>query len=65
MIEVFDVLLTPDKSNAVFRLVMDSLYRIGWNDTNEPQYKGFPCLYSQYSFEDVTRLKILDPVLKN
>tara|TARA_R100000458_G_C8214553_1_gene200927 strand:- start:65 stop:586 length:522 start_codon:yes stop_codon:yes gene_type:complete len=64
MIEVFDVLLTPDKSNAVFRLVMDSLYRIGWNDTNEPQYKGFPCLYSQYSFEDVTRLKILDPVLK-
>ncbi len=64
MIEVFDVLLTPDKSNAVFRQVMDSLFRIGWNDSNEPQYKGFSLLYSQYNFEDVTRLKILDPILK-
>ena len=63
MIETYDDFLSPDSCQIVWNRIMSSLYRIGWDDSDEPQHKGFPNIHSEYSFEDLQKLRMLDLIL--
>ncbi len=64
MIKTYDDFLPNDQSQEIFNFVIKSLYRIGWEDSDEPQHRSYPNIHSTYSKEDVAKIKILDPVLK-
>tara|TARA_R100000664_G_C2732285_1_gene122570 strand:- start:140 stop:667 length:528 start_codon:yes stop_codon:yes gene_type:complete len=64
MIKSYENFLSPSSCQLVYNLVISSLYRIGWDDSNEPQHKPYPNLHSEYSFQDLQKLKILEPILK-
>ena len=61
--ETYDNFLDPAKCTELFKSIMNSYYKIGWDDTDEPQHKPFPNLHSSYSFSEVQKLKILNPIL--
>ena len=63
MIETYDDFLSPDSCQIVWNRIMSSLYRIGWDDSDEPQHKGFPNIHSEYSFKDLQKLRMLDLIL--
>ena len=63
-IKTYDNFLSSEHSQKVFNFVHNSLYRIGWEDSEEPQHKAYPNIHSNFSEEDVDRIKILDPILK-
>jgi|TARA_R110000824_G_scaffold67074_1_gene173758 Rps23 Pro-64 3,4-dihydroxylase Tpa1-like proline 4-hydroxylase len=64
MIKIFDNFLPPDSCQVVWNTVSRSLFRIGWYDSDEPQHKAYPNIHSQYSFEDLQKLRILDTIIK-
>jgi Rps23 Pro-64 3,4-dihydroxylase Tpa1-like proline 4-hydroxylase len=64
MIKKYKDFFENDKADFIHNFVLKSYYRIGWNDTGEPRHKAYPNLYSEYNSEDLTNLKILNPILK-
>ena len=64
MIKVFDDFLKPSEHDFIYEFALNSHYKIGWNDTNNPEHKRYPNIYSSYSKEDVEKINILDPVNK-
>jgi len=64
MIKVFDNFLKPSANDFIYEFALKSHYRIGWNDTNNPEHKRYPNLYSSYSKEDVDKIDILDSINK-
>jgi SM-20-related protein len=63
-IEIYDDFLSSAHAQIVYNTAQDSFFKIGWHDTEEPQHRAFPNLHSMYSFEDVQKLKILNPILE-
>ena len=63
MIEVHDNFFNPEKLHEIYKYIMYSNYRIGWEDSPEPQHRAYPCLHSHWSFEEIKNLKILNLVL--
>ncbi len=64
MIKTHDNFLSNDISQLAYNMVIRSFYKIGWDDSAEPQHKAYQNLYSDYSFEDVKKLKMLGPILE-
>ena len=65
MIEKYNNFFSPDKHATIFNTIINSNYRIGWEDTAEVQRRTHPNLHSYYSFEDIKNLKIIDIILDN
>lgn len=63
MIEIYDNFFDVKKLTNIYTTIMDCNFRIGWDDSPEPQHKTHPCLHSNWSFEDVKSVEILNPVL--
>ena len=64
MIKTVNDFFPNDQSQAIFNFIIKSLYKIGWEDSDEPQHRAYPNIHSQYSKEDVDKIKILPPILK-
>ena len=64
MIKTYDNFLSNDISQLAYNMVIRSFYKIGWDDSEEPQHKAYQNLHSAYSFEDVKKLKMLGPILE-
>ena len=63
-IKTYDNFLSSEHSQKVYNFVYSSLYKIGWDDSLEPQHKVYPNIHSSFSKEDVNQIKILDPILE-
>jgi hypothetical protein len=63
MIEKYDNFFTPAIQTELHNSIMNSNFRIGWEDSIEVQHRMHPNLHSPYSFKDVQSLRILDVVL--
>ncbi len=63
MIEKYDNFFSPKVQTELFNTIIHSNFKIVWNDSEEVQYKMYPCLHSPYTFEDVKNVKILDVIL--
>lgn len=63
MIETYDNFLTPPESTNLFNLIMNSNFKIGWDDSDELQHKAFPNLHAEYNLLDIQKTKLLEPVL--
>ena len=64
LIKTYDNFFPNDQSANINNFVLRSLYKIGWEDTDEPHHRAYPNLHSSYSPEDVDKIKILEPILK-
>jgi len=64
MIKKYNDFFEIDKTESIHRFVLESYYKIGWTDTDEPRHKAYPNLHSVYSPQDLEKIKILDPILK-
>ena len=64
LIKIYDNFFPNDQSAHINNFVLKSLYKLGWEDTEEPQHRAYPNLHSSYSPEDVAKIKILEPILK-
>jgi len=64
MIKIYDNFLPNDQSSSLFGFIVNSLYKIGWEDTDEPQHKAYSNIHSLYSKEDLEKIKILKPILE-
>ena len=63
-IQIHDNFYENDHCQEIYDFVNKSYFKIGWEDSDEPQHKPFPNLHSIYSKEDLKKIKILEPVLK-
>jgi len=63
MIETYDNFLTPSESNNLFNLIINSNFKIGWDDSDELQHKAFPNIHAEYNLLDIQKTKLLAPVL--
>jgi|TARA_R110002020_G_scaffold32396_1_gene99649 Rps23 Pro-64 3,4-dihydroxylase Tpa1-like proline 4-hydroxylase len=64
MIKIIDDFFPNDQSQKIFQFILKSSYLIGWDDSDEPQHRAYPSIYSSYSREEVDRIKVLPPILK-
>ena len=64
MIKIYNDYLPNGQSSHIFSFVTRSLYRIGWEDTDEPQHKAYPNLHSVFNMDDIKKINILNPILK-
>ena len=62
--QVYDNFLSSVVAHEAYEFVLKSYYKIGWEDSLEPEQRIFPNLHSTFSKEDVERLNILGPVNK-
>tara|TARA_R100001163_G_scaffold64468_1_gene58788 strand:+ start:592 stop:1128 length:537 start_codon:yes stop_codon:yes gene_type:complete len=63
MIETYDDFLSSSSCQRLYSALMNSVFRIGWGDSDELHHRQYPNLYAEYSTEELRKLKILDPVL--
>ena len=63
MIKTYDNFFVSDQSSLIYDFVLNSLYRIGWEDTSEPHHRSYPNIHSNYSKQDIDKIKILKPIL--
>jgi Rps23 Pro-64 3,4-dihydroxylase Tpa1-like proline 4-hydroxylase len=63
-IQVHDNFYENDHCQEIYDFVNKSYFKIGWEDSDEPQHKPYPNLHSIYSKEDLDKIKILKPILK-
>ena len=63
MIETYDNLLTATESSNLFNLIMNSNFKIGWEDSDELQHRAFPNIHAEYNLLDIQKTKLLEPVL--
>tara|TARA_Y100000022_G_scaffold171712_1_gene158311 strand:- start:760 stop:1287 length:528 start_codon:yes stop_codon:yes gene_type:complete len=63
-IKVYNNFFENDHSQQIYNFVINSYYKIGWIDSDEPQHKAYPNIHSEYSKEDLNKIKILNPILK-
>tara|TARA_R110000751_G_scaffold31528_1_gene80228 strand:+ start:673 stop:1218 length:546 start_codon:yes stop_codon:yes gene_type:complete len=63
-IDIYDDFLSSSQQFRIYNIVQSSFFKIGWADSEDPRHRAFPNLHSAYSFEDVKKLKILNPVLE-
>ena len=63
-IKVIDNLLPTSHADDIHDMVLKSYYQISWEDNNELKTRQFPNLHSRFSFDDVKRTKILEPILR-
>ena len=63
MIKTINNFYSNDQSQTIFNFIIKSMFKIGWEDSDEPQHKGFPNIHSEYSFEDLQKLRMLDLIL--
>jgi len=57
-IETIDNFLEPSDLERVYGIAINSNFCIGWDDSQEVHKRAFPCLYSNYSREDIASLNI-------
>tara|TARA_R100001244_G_scaffold54062_1_gene46822 strand:- start:61 stop:570 length:510 start_codon:yes stop_codon:yes gene_type:complete len=62
--QVYDNFLSSVVAHEAYEFVLKSYYKIGWEDSLEPEQRVFPNLHSIFSKEDVEKLNILGPVNK-
>ena len=63
-IKLYNNFLENDHSQEISNFVLNSYYKIGWVDSEEPQHRAYPNIHSEYSNKDLDRIKILNPILK-
>ena len=63
-IKTYDSFLSNEHLQKVYNFVYKSLYKIGWDDSQEPQHKAYPNIHSDFSKKDVDDIKILNPILE-
>ena len=63
-IQVYDNFFENDHCSEIYNFCINSYFKIGWVDSDEPQHKPYPNLHSAYSKEDLDKIKILEPILK-
>ena len=63
-IKTYDSFLSNEHSQKIFNFIIKSLYQIGWADSDEPQHRGYPNIYSSFSKKEVDNIEILNPILK-
>ena len=63
-IKTYDNFLSNEHSQKIFNFIIKSLYQIGWADSDEPQHRGYPNIYSSFSKKEVDNIEILNPILK-
>ncbi len=64
MIKIYNNFFETDRAAVIHNFVLNSFYKIGWDDTQEPQHRPYPNLHSEFSLEDLNKIKMLDPILK-
>ena len=64
MIKKYDNFFDTNIQSRLFNTIINSNFRMGWDDSDEIQHRMHPCLHSLYSFEDIKNLKILNLVLE-
>ena len=63
MMQIYDNFFDTEKCSRIYSTLLNSYYKIGWTDSEEPQHRAYPNLHAKYSFEDIKNLKIIDTVL--
>jgi|TARA_X000001388_G_scaffold43825_1_gene30930 Rps23 Pro-64 3,4-dihydroxylase Tpa1-like proline 4-hydroxylase len=63
-IKTYDNFFPNDHSQKIFNFVINSVYKIGWRDSEEPQHRSYLNIYSSFSEKEVAEVKILEPILK-
>lgn len=64
MIKIYSDFFSNGQSSQIFSFVTRSLFKIGWEDTDEPQHKAYPNIHSVYSREDIDKIDLLKPIIK-
>ena len=64
ILKTYDNFLSNEHLQKVYNFVYRSLYKIGWDDSQEPQHKAYPNIHSDFSKKDVDDIKILNPILQ-
>ena len=54
-IYVFDNFVTKAKQTFYYSYIVKSFFQIGWEDIEEFDKRGYPCLYSSYTKQDVDK----------
>ena len=57
-IQVHDNFYENDHCQEIYDFVNKSYFKIGWEDSDEPQHKPYPNLHSIYSKEDLDKIKM-------
>ena len=63
-IESFSNFLSAVDSQKLYHYLLNSSFKIGWDDSDEPQHKSYPNLFTEYSLEELKNLNILGAALK-
>lgn len=63
MIETYDDFLSAGACQKLHLYLMNSVFRIGWGDSDDLKHQQYPNLYSEYSLEELKKLQLLDPIL--
>ena len=62
-IYVFDNFVSKAKQTFYYNYIIKSFFKIGWEDVEEFDKRGYPCLHSSYTRQNVDQLELI-PNLK-